>query len=173
MRQKFLFFSLSIALTCSTHAAENNIRPGLWELSATSNLLALAEQIPPDQLRNLDNLARQYGFEMPKIKNGAASSKVCVTREMAEQNIPPSAYHRQSGCETRNATRIDNRYSADLVCTGEQVSGQGRTEATLTTSESFTGHTRFKGVVRGIAIDEQANTSGRWINADCGTVKAQ
>ena len=104
---------------------------------------------------------------MPKIQNGAATSQVCITQEMAAQKIPPYLYHRQSGCEARNATRVENRYSADLFCSSDQISGQGKTVATLTTPESFTGRSSFKGQVRGIAVDETADTSGRWLSASC------
>lgn len=158
------------SLACS---AESNMRPGSWEISATSNLLTLAEQIPPDQMQNLSNLARQYGVAMPKIKNGAASSKVCITPEMAAKEIPPYIFHQQSGCEARNATRAGNHYSADLACTGDQIQGEGKAEATLTTPESFSGYTRFNGLVRGIPVDERAETSGRWISSNCADEKVR
>ena len=173
MHKKLMFLSLLSLLASAAHAVENNMRPGLWEVSTTSGLLALAEQIPPEQMQNLANLAKQYGFDMPAIKNGAASSKVCITKEMAEQKIPPYLYHRQSGCEARNAIRVDNRYSADLVCASGQINGLGKTEAVLTTPEIFTGQTQFKGSVRGVAVDERANSSGRWVSDSCGTTSAR
>lgn len=173
MPNKLLLLPLIAALSFSAHAVENDMRAGLWEINTTSGLLSLAEQIPPDQMQNLANLAKQYGFDMPAIKNGTASSKVCVTKEMAEQKIPPYLYHRQSGCEARNATRVENRYSADLACASDQINGQGKTEAILTTPESFTGQTQFKGSVKGVAVDERANTSGRWVSASCGTTTAR
>lgn len=162
-----VLLSLLCGTALSAHAAEPQIRPGLWEISASSNLLSLVEQVPPDQRRHLGNLAKQYGFVMPDIKDGAASSQVCVTPEMAAHNIPPTSYHRQSGCEARNARQSDNRFTADLFCDGEQVNGTGWTEATLADAEHFTGKTAFKGLVHGVTVDEQANTSGRWLAADC------
>jgi hypothetical protein len=35
-------------------------------------LLGLVPQIPPEQMQNLTNLARQYGLGIPKIQDGAA-----------------------------------------------------------------------------------------------------
>lgn len=160
---------LSVCCTLSL-AAEDDMRAGLWEINTSSDLLSLAEQIPPDQMRNLNELARQYGIQMPQIKNGAARSTVCVTQEMSQQKIPPYVLHPQSGCEARNAVRSGNRYSADLACSGENINGQGKTAATLTSPEHFNGTTEFKGLVRGIAIDERAISQGRWIAAQC-TVK--
>lgn len=156
---------LSIAL--SAHAADHPLRSGTWEITASSNLLGLVEQVPPDQRRQLGNLAKQYGFVMPDIKDGAASSRVCVTPDMAKQNVLPTSYHRQSGCEARNTQRIGNQVTADIICDGAQIKGQGRVEATLNTPDTFTGKTSFKGLVHGVAVDEQANTSGRWITETC------
>jgi len=172
MHKKILLSLMSVC-AFNAHAVENNMRPGLWEISTTSGLLSLAEQIPPDQMQNLANLAKQYGFDMPAIKNGAANSNVCITKEMAEQKIPPYLHHPQSGCQAKNATRVENRYSADLACASDQITGQGRTDATLNTPESFTGQTQFKGSVRGVAVDERANTNGRWISANCGAISPQ
>ena len=168
MYKKLLSLSLMSICAMHAHAAENNMRPGLWEINTTSGLLNLVEQIPPDQMQNLANLAKQYGLDMPGIKDGTANSKVCITKEMAEQKIPPYLFHRQSGCEAKNAMRVANRYSADLACDSDQINGQGKTEATLTSAESFSGQTQFKGFVRGIAVDERANTSGRWMAVSCG-----
>jgi len=173
MHKKLLFLSFMSACTFNAYAVDHDMRPGLWKITTTSGLLSLAEQIPPDQMQNLANLAKQYGFDMPTIKNGAANSKVCITKEMSEQKIPPTLYHRQSGCEAKNAARVENRYSADFVCASHQINGQGKTDATLTSPESFTGLTQFTGSVRGVAVDERANTSGRWISASCSTVNAQ
>lgn len=163
----FCFPLLSTALSAS--AADHAIRPGTWEISASSNLLSLVEQVPPDQRRNLGNLAKQYGFVMPDIKDGAASSRICVTPDMAERNILPTSYHRQSGCEARNARRVGNQFNADVFCEGEQIKGQGWTEATLSSAENFNGKSAFKGLVHGVSVDEQANTSGRWVADGCTT----
>lgn len=173
MYKKLLLLPLMSICAMHAQAAENNMRPGLWEVNTTSGLLNLVEQIPPDQMQNLANLAKQYGLDMPAIKDGTANSKVCITKEMAEQKVPPYFFHPQSGCEAKNAMRVENRYSADLACASDQINGQGKTEATLTSAESFIGQTQFKGSVRGVAVDERANTSGRWMSANCGVTRPQ
>ena len=149
-------------------AEELKPRPGLWEISATNDLLALAPQIPSDQMAQLRNLARQHGFDMPKIENGAASSRICITPEMAAQNTMPDLYQHQSGCTSRNAVRNGARYSMDISCSGGQVRGSGRTEGMLESAERFSGTTTFKGTVQGNPVNEQAQTSGRWVAASCG-----
>ncbi|WP_293780234.1 DUF3617 domain-containing protein [uncultured Oxalicibacterium sp.] len=171
--KQILSYAILLGTTVSAHAAETAIRPGLWEISASSNLLSLVEQVPPDQRRQLGNIAKQYGFVMPDIRDGAATSRICVTPEMSAGNVLPNAYHRQSGCEARNARRDGNKYTADLYCEGDQVKGQGWTQATLTDAEHFTGKSAFKGLVHGVTVDEQANTSGRWIGTQCSASMAR
>jgi hypothetical protein len=170
MRKTLLSVSLSL-LVSTAYSADNGMRPGLWEMKTTSDLLALVPQIPSDQMQKLADLARQYGVDMPNIQNGAATSKVCITREMADQNVPPAFHHAQSGCDVQNAARIGNSYKMDLVCAGDLIKGSGKAEGTFTSPESFTGTSEFNGVVQGNAVNERAETSGRWISARCGTVQ--
>src|SRR4051812_18561551 len=91
--KKLLVLVAVMTTTSAAFSAETSMRPGLWEMSASSNLLSLAEQISPDQMQGISNLAKQYGLEMPKIQNGAAKSQVCITPDMAAQKIPPSFYN--------------------------------------------------------------------------------
>lgn len=160
-----------VLLTAATaHAApkaEIAPRPGLWEISATSGLLALVPEIPADQMARLRGLARQHGFDMPKIENGAASSRICITPEMAAQNTMPDLYQQQSGCTSRNAVRDGARYAMDVRCDGPRVRGSGRAEGVLESPERFSGTSSFDGTVDGNPIREQAQTSGRWIAANC------
>ena len=168
-----ILLSLALAgMVPAAGAAENNIRPGLWEVTTTSMLLALVPQIQPDQMQKLVNLAKQYGLEMPQIDNGVATSRVCITQQMADQKIPSYFHQNQSGCSVKNAVRTENSYKMDLVCTDPQFKGNGRAEGTFTSPESFSGWTTFNGTLQNTPVNEHADTNGRWISASCGTVKS-
>jgi hypothetical protein len=173
MRKTFLsLLAASFALTATAMAAEHNIRPGLWEVTTTSGLLKLVPHIPPNQMEQLRDLARQNGIDMPEIRNGAATSKVCITKEMADRKIPPNLYEHESGCAAKNVTHAGNSYKMDLVCDGARLKGNGKAEGSFTSPESFTGRTEFTGDVQGNPVNERADTTGRWIGASCGSVKA-
>ena len=163
-----LVFMVSVA-----SAAENHIRPGLWEITTTSMLLALVPQIPPEQMQQLTNLAKQYGLDLPRIENGAATSRICITQEMADQEIPSYLHVHEAGCSIKNVIRTENDYKMDLVCTNSQLEGKGRAEGSFTTPESFSGWTVFTGTVQKTRVNEHADTSGRWISATCGTAKSR
>jgi hypothetical protein len=164
--------SLLLFMVSVGNAAETPIRPGLWEITTTSMLLALVPQIPPEQMQQLTNLAKQYGLDLPRIENGAATSRICITQEMADQEIPSYLHVHEAGCSIKNALRIENDYKMDLVCTNPQLQGKGRAEGSFTTSESFSGWTVFTGTVQNTPVNEHADTTGRWIRASCGKVKS-
>lgn len=172
MRRYLLVFTLtSLSLAVSANSAETPMKPGLWEVTTTSNLLSLAAQIPPDQMENINQLAKEYGFEMPAIQNGAAKSNACITQEMANKKIMPSSFQEQAGCTVNKATQNGNSYRVEFVCKNPQLDGSGVAEGTFTNTENFTGQTVFNGTVQGNPIKEQANMSGKWVGANCGSTK--
>ncbi|SDY89884.1 DUF3617 domain-containing protein [Nitrosomonas sp. Nm33] len=171
MRKIVLFILLSGALSTSSWA-ENIIRPGLWEVTTKSDLLALVPHIPSEQMQQLTKLARQYGLEMPQIRNGAATSNVCITPEMAKQEVPTYFYENQSGCTVKNASRTGNRYQMELTCDNPQFKGNGYAEGVFMTPESFSGRTEFDSVVQGAPLNTSADTQGRWISERCEVVKS-
>jgi hypothetical protein len=165
-----LVFASSFMISAA-NSADNNMRPGLWEITASSDLLWFVPQVSPDQMQNLKDLAEQYGVDMPQIQMGDATSKACITQEMADQQNLPIFYQNQLGCITKNATRIGNKYRTDFICSSPQLKGNGTAEGTFTSPESFLGRTQFDGVAQGNPVNEHADISGRWINSSCGTVK--
>lgn len=178
------FITLSIytillltTFTTKVHAVENvafNMRPGTWEVTTTSDLLRLVPRIPPDQMSEIKRLANEYGFELPNVQNGGAVSNTCITQEMADQHTLPNLYQQQSGCATQNATRNRNHYALSFSCNNTDLKGNGTLTGDLTSAETFTGQTKFKGTLQGNNINETADIKGRWINATCeATVPAQ
>ncbi len=172
MRKIFMVVTLLFSLLASAaNAAELNMRPGLWQITTTSDLLLLAPHIPPDQMKNIKDLAKDYGLDMPQIENGAAISNACITQEMANQKTLPNFYQTELGCTSQNATRNGNNYKVDFVCNSAELKGNGTAEGAVTSPESFSGQTNFKGEAQGNPVNERADINGKWINASCGTVK--
>lgn len=158
-------------LADTTYAAENNLRPGLWQITTTSDLLRLAPHLPPDQMQSIKDLAKEYGLDMPQIENGAAISQTCITQEMANQKTLPHFYNEQLGCTSKNASRNGNNYKIDFVCASADLKGSGTAEGTITTPENFTGQTNFSGEAQGSPVNERADISGKWVNTSCGAIK--
>ena len=172
MRKTLIGLTLICPLLAATaNAADNNMRPGLWQITTTSDLLLLVPHLPPDQMQSIKDLASEYGLEMPQIENGAAISQTCITQEMADQKTLPNFYNAQLGCTSQNAARTGNNYKTDFVCDSADLKGSGTAAGTITTPEDFTGQTNFTGTAQGNPVNERADINGKWINASCGAVK--
>lgn len=168
MQSQIAVLSLVIlSFATVSYAAEISIKPGLWEITTTSQLIGLASQLPPDQMQGIQDIAKEYGLEVPEIKNGAAKSTTCVTPEMAKQNIVPSTFDNDAGCTVSNIKRSGNTYEMSYVCKNPQMEGNGVAQGTLTDSIHFSGQTTFKGTVQGNPIHDQAHIQGKWLSANC------
>lgn len=167
---------LTVAITVATilystmaSATEITIKPGLWEISTSSPLLGLASQLPDEQMRGIQDLAKEYGFEVPEIKQGAAKSTTCVTPEMAKQQIVPSMFENDAGCSVKNIKRNGNHFQLDYTCKNTTMEGNGLVQVTLIDHEQFTGETVFNGNIQGNLINERANIQGKWLANTCNT----
>ncbi len=163
--------TLICPLLAATAHAESNMRPGLWQITTTSDLLRLVPHLPPDQMQNIKDLAKDYGLEMPQIENGAAVSQTCITQEMADQKTLPNFYNAELGCTSKNATRNGSKYKVDFVCDSADLKGSGTAEGVITNAENFTGQTNFSGEAQGNPVNERADINGKWMNANCGAIK--
>ena len=165
------FLLVSPLLVPAANADEANMRPGLWQITTSSDLLKLAPHLSPDQMQNIKDLAKDYGIEMPQFENGAAISQACITQEMVNQKTLPNVYNAQLGCTSKNRTRNGTNYKVDFVCASPDLKGSGTAAATVTSPEAFTGQTNFIGEAQGNPVNEKADINGKWMNASCGTVK--
>ena len=171
--RKILFSLVLICplLTATANAADSNMRAGLWQITTTSDLLLLVPHIPADQMQGIKDIATEYGLEMPQIENGAAITQTCMTQQMVDESTLPNFYNAQLGCSSKNATRNGNQYKTDFVCNSADLKDNGTAAGTITTPETFTGQTSFIGETQGNPVNEQADITGKWLNASCGAVK--
>lgn len=162
-----LLLLIALLIMSTTSLATNTIRPGLWEITTTSNLLAMVPHIPSQQMQQITSLIEQYDLKMPQIQEDAVISYVCITQQMADQEIPTHFYESQSGCSAKNAIKTGNHYKVDLSCTNAQFQGTGVAEGYFSSPEHFTGQTEFDSAVQGMPVFATAETSGRWIEENC------
>lgn len=160
-------FILLLGMVSSATWAGDTIRAGLWEVTTKSDLLALVPHIPAEHMQQITNLARQYGLEMPEIRDGSATSTICITQDMAAQEIPVDLFENQFGCAVKHASKVGNRYQVDLVCDNAQFKGSGTAEIMFANPESFTGQAEFESVIQGNPVHTRAHSRGRWIGPDC------
>lgn len=161
---------VSILICCAAAApaawAAGQMKPGLWEMSMKSDAFKAMPKMSPQQMEQM----RKMGVNVPQMQDGAMVSKVCITKEMAEREQPPMGRN-EAGCQSKNFQRSGNAYSGDIVCDGALMKGTGKVKGTFASDSGFTSVYDFKGTAHGQPMNHHSETSGKWLAADCGSVK--
>ena len=159
--------ALSLLGSSVAASAAGQIRPGLWEMTIKSDAFKNIPKMPPEQL----NKMREMGINIPQMQDGGMVSKVCITREMAERDDATQLNQKESGCESKNYRRSGNSYSLDVVCNGPDLKGNGTMKGSYSGNERFSSTYDFKGTSHGQPVNHRQESSGKWLAADCGSVK--
>src|SRR3954447_17678855 len=93
-------------------SAAGKMKPGLWEMTMKSDMMKSMPKIPPEQMEQM----RKMGVAIPSFQDGGMTTKVCISKAMAERDHPPEMDRKESGCESKNFQQSDGDYSVDIVC---------------------------------------------------------
>ena len=157
---------LILIATAATVWAAGPMKAGLWEMTTRSDAMKGVPKMSPEQMEQM----KKMGVNMPQMKEGGMVMKVCISKEMAERDQPPTG-HNESGCESKNFRRQGNGYSMDIVCDNAHMKGTGTVKGTYSGSEGFTSVSDFKGTAQGRPVNTHSESSGKWLGASCGDVK--
>ena len=97
------------------------------------------------------------------------TSKFCMTQAMVNYDKPP-AMQGNNPCKMVSSKTVGQTYSADMVCSG-QMQGTSHFTVTYDRPEHYNGESDFKGSVSGHPFNSKTNFEGKWLQADCGSVK--
>lgn len=165
--RKTALSALLLGLLCPLAAsAAGPMKQGLWEMTVKSDQMKAMPKLSPEQME----MMRQRGIQIPQMNDGGMVTKVCVSKEMAERDTPPAMSHGMSDCQPKNAQKSGNTFTSDIVCNGPNMQGTGTTKVTYT-GDSFTSVSDFKGTAHGTPMNTHSETSGKYLGADCGSVK--
>lgn len=142
-----------------------DVRMGLWEVTSTTSMGISGidtSKIPPqDQAQ----IAAVMGGAMRKptmVKSCVTRDKFVTERPVADR--PGTKCHQT--VQTNTAKVLENA----IICTGELPSrSTARTEAQSQTA--FTGTVTSFTVLRGRETSVTIKMTGKWLGADCGSVK--
>ncbi len=157
----------SMLSASATVWAAGQMKPGLWEMKMKSDEMKNMPKMPPEQMEQM----RKMGVNMPQMQDGGMVTKVCITKQMAESEQVPGMDQKEMGCQSKNFQRSGNSYSVDIVCNGQGMKGDGKVKGTFSGNESFTSTYDFKGAMHGQPVNQHHENSGKWLGADCGSVK--
>lgn len=159
-------------------AQAQSIKPGLWEFSTQmqggsgkmSQAMAQAqkqmENLPPEQRKMMADMMAKQGIQMGSSGGNGITVKVCMTPEMVERNEVTS---HKGECTHNRSPRVGNTMKFSFVCAKPLSSGEG--VVTFTSNESYTMQMSTTTTVNGNPEKMDMQSSGRWLDADCGAIK--
>jgi hypothetical protein len=175
---KVRYVLAALAATWCAGASAQNMKPGLWEV--TNNVksaggemekgLAQAQQqmasMPAAQRKMMEEAMAKQGVKLGAAGPGGISAKMCMTREMVERNevAPP-----RGDCKTTKQQRTGNTMKVAFTCTNPPSSGDG--QITFVSPEAYTMTMTVNSTVQGKTETMNMDASGKWLSADCGSVK--
>jgi hypothetical protein len=151
-----------------------SMKPGLWEINnkmsggqmdgAMAEMQKQLAQMPPDQRKQMEAMMAQRGVQMTPGAGGGMAVRMCMTKEMVERNEVPT----RDGCTTTKNQRSGNTMKIAFTCTSPPSSGEG--DFTFS-GDAYTSHMTVKTAVQGKPETMVMDATGKWLGADCGSVK--
>ena len=123
--------------------------------------------MPPAQRKQMEEMMAKQGVQMGGAGAGGVSVRVCMTKEMVEQS--PVPMQQQGECKMTTQQRTGNTYKMAYTCANPPSSGEG--EYTFMGPEAYKGKMTVVSNVRGKQENMTMEGSGKWLGADCGTIK--
>lgn len=170
-----VLLSASILALAATAVQAQTLKPGLWEINnkmggnpelerAQAKMQQQLAGMAPAQRKQMEAMLAQRGVRMTP---GAAGTnvQVCMTREMAERNDVPV----RNGCTATRQPRSGNTMHVAFTCSNPASSGEG--EFTFTSPEAYRSHMTLHSQEGGRPQTMTMDTTGKWLGADCGSVK--
>jgi hypothetical protein len=147
--------------------AVGKMKPGLWEMSIKSDAMKAMPKMSPEQMEQM----KKMGINMPMMEDGVIKTKVCISKEMAEQDPTSAAYQGHSNCTPKNVVQNGNDYSMDLICDSPELKGVGAVKGSFNGSDTVRSSYDFKGTAHNRPVNHHTETTGKLLSSDCGDVK--
>ena len=175
MRRSSAFIALLLASAGAF--AQPKLAPGLWEHSfqmkgggaemdaAMAKMQKEMAAMPPEQRKMVEEMMAGRGVKIGS--NGTSTTvQVCMTKEQVARDQVPM----DGRCTQQNVQRSGNTMRFKFACTGEHpTSGEG--EYTFADDKSYSGRSTIDTTVDGKPQRMEVQNSGKWLGADCGSVK--
>ena len=170
MRHHLLAAAAVLALALP--AGAQTMKPGLWEINnkasggqmdpAMAEMQKQLAQMSPEERKQMESMMGQRGVRM--APSGGMAIQMCMTKEMVERNDTPM----RDGCKTTRNERSGSTIKVAFTCANPPSSGEGEVKFT---PESYTSHMTIKTAAKGKTETMVMDATGKWLKADCGSVK--
>ncbi|MET4576116.1 DUF3617 domain-containing protein [Ottowia thiooxydans] len=172
---------LTVLLAATSVAQAQSVKPGLWDSTvlrltvdgkdmlaqmnaAQEQMRKSLAQLPPDQRKRMEAM-------MSAQSGGGATSRICISPEMAAKDGSMFQRPANSECETPKFSKNGNRTNFEMSCKqgGTQTVAKGET---LIAGDQMT--TKVDAVVTeagGVKRTSVTETQMKFVSSDCGSVK--
>ncbi len=177
-----LIVACALGALCLPLAAQTPARAGLWEITQKTGGNPKMEQamaqmqkqmaaMPPAQRKQMEDSMAKQGAQMPGVQAGALVNKVCLTKEMLEQNGSPGMQQQpqRADCKVTRQDRSASSMKVSYVCTAPPSSSD--IEVTYQGQEAYQSRVTIKSERNGKTESMLIESAGKWLGADCGAVK--
>lgn len=171
---------LTFAAFATTPCWAQTVKPGLWEVknkmsSPDPRLAAQMEMLQqqlanmaPEQRKMLEAMAaRHTGIALPAMQDGGMLVKICMSREMVEQQRFPMPEKGQ--CTHQRAPVINNAMKVSFTCTEPDTSGEG--ELRFMGEKAYALTMNVTSAALGSKKTVTMDATGAWLGTDCGDIK--
>lgn len=126
---------------------------------------AQAAKLPPEQRKAMEaSMAAMQNMSVGK--DGGTTMKVCMTKEMIENQ---QYANQNSQCTNTKGPMVGNTQKFSFTCTNPASTGEGT--FTFQSNSSYTSSLKIKSVQNGKTNEMVINNAGKFLDANCGSVK--
>jgi hypothetical protein len=172
----FALSALMVALVLSASGLAAPARPaapiktGLWQIQTEREVNGQKmpdasermKNMPPEKRAQFEAMMKQRGVSM----DGAGGGQVCYTREALERS--PWA-EQQSSCKVSFSHRDATSWKWHSIC--QQFASESDGEVAFQSRESYTVKVVSVSKMGGKTSNSRITMTGKWLSADCGSVK--
>lgn len=179
---RFLVAIGLVAAAAGTAQAQK-LAPGLWENSITVKSgdksndgrmeAAMAQmqerlaKMPPEQRKQMEAMMANHGVGLGGPGGAANTIRVCISKEQAERQEMPAAT--EGRCQRETFERSGSTLKFKATCTDPASTAEG--SYTFTNDKAYVGNLVVNTNRNGRDVRMEMQQQGKWIGADCGTLK--
>jgi hypothetical protein len=176
MKIRHLALPFALLAVSAQPVLAQTFKAGLWETSSKAGsgsgklqgLMAMAQQqmaaMSPEQRARVDGMMARQGVV---LSSDGVVAKMCVTPEMVKSHQLP--LQQRGSCSYQTEPMTGNTMHFSFSCTNPQGAGDGT--VTFTSPTAYTASTRVNTTATGESETVNIDSTGRWLGADCGSIR--
>jgi hypothetical protein len=168
----------ALALTASALGVQAQVsKAGLWEVTskmggspemdqAMAQMQQQMASMPQEQRKQMEAMLAKQGMSMTATPGGVMS-KMCITKDMVERSQMP--VQTQGDCTSTTSNKTSTGMAFKFTCASPPSSGEG--QYTFMGDSAYTMKMKINSTQQGKSVVTTLDSSGKWLGADCGSIK--